>query len=64
MAKNIIKTKTNFLDGLKKFTNTIVANKLDEEILLGIIDKYKIDNTIIKKLLSYISGNSHLIIYH
>ena len=63
MAKQIIKTKNNFIDGLKKFTNAIVAQKLDEEVLNGIIEKYKIDNTIIKKLISYVSGNSHVLIY-
>ena len=61
--KEIISTKPNFIEGLKSFTGLVTGKRLDVDILKKVIKKYDFDNTIIKRLLTYILNNPKLVIY-
>ena len=60
----VVKTKTNFFEGLNKLNAVIVKPVLDVEILEGIIDKYKISQSfLIRKLYTHIYNYPWIITY-
>ncbi len=62
--KNIIKKKSSYLMGLKALTNWIFSNRRDqEELENNIIQKYKFDTTLLKRLISYVYNCPHIVWY-
>ena len=60
---NIIKVQNNFIEGLNKFNGLLTKNVLDLDGLKFVIDKYKIDNFIIKRMISYMYNYPNILIY-
>ena len=60
---NIKKVKSNYFDGLKKLVSYVVKPKLTKDELTSFLDQYKLDNTIIKRLLTMTYSMPNLIIY-
>ncbi len=61
--KNIIKVKTDFFEGLNKLNSLLTKSVLDLDVLNGVIEKYKFDNFIIKRLISYMYNYPNILIY-
>ena len=62
-VSNIKKVKPNYFDGLKKLVSYVVKPKLTKDELTSFLDQYKLDNTIIKRLLTMVYNMPSLIIY-
>lgn len=62
--KNVIKIKTNFIDGLNKVNKLLTGNTFDEESFKFILEKYKFTKSfLIKKLYSYMYNYPWIITY-
>lgn len=61
--KNVISIKPNFIQGLRKLTYYVLKEQFNEEDINIIINKYGIDETIIKKFISYLYNYPTLLIY-
>ena len=62
-AQNIKKKKIDFLQSIKSMTKWITNPQRTEEQLVELIDKYKIKNYVVKRILSYNYGFPHIIKY-
>ena len=60
---NIKRIKPNYFEGLKKLVSYIVKPNLTKDELIFFLDKYKLDNTIIKRLFTMVYNMPNLIIY-
>ena len=60
---DVIKVQNNFIEGLKKFDGVLTKNVLDLDGLKFIIEKYKIEQIIIRKLISYMYNYPNILIY-
>lgn len=60
--KNVIQKKKSYLDGIKAISNWLFS-KRDEESIRHILEKYDYNNTILKRLASYVYNYPHIIWY-
>lgn len=60
---NIIKVQNNFIEGLNKFNGLLTKNVLDLDGLRLVIEKYKFDQFIIRRLISYMYNYPNILIY-
>ena len=62
--KNVIRIKTNIIDGFNKINQLLTKNTFDEESFKIILDKYKISESfLIRKLFSYMYNYPWIITY-
>ena len=60
---NVIKVKPNFIEGLNKLNGLLTKNILDLDGIQYVIDKYKFDGYLIKRLISYVYNIPNILIY-
>lgn len=60
---NITKKKTNYLTGLKGITNWVFNKNRKKEELEFLIEKYELDNNIVKRFLLYTYNTPHITWY-
>jgi uracil-DNA glycosylase family 4 len=62
-TENIKKKQVDYLEFLKVLTKWIINTRRNEDQLVDIINRYKIDNNIAKRILSYCYSFPHIIYY-
>ena len=61
--KNIIKIKTNIIDGYRKFNELLTKKNLDLDDLKYVLQKYNLKEIILKRLITFVYKYPNIIIY-